>query len=93
LINHVFKKDSFAKFLVNRGPFVIDTLDSSKQCTLQPNPYLRFYCMVVAARLHPHKDEHNQAVTMFFAGCTQQEVVSAFGVDQINVQQLHVRLH
>jgi hypothetical protein len=43
--------------------------------------------------LRPHKDEHNQAVTMLFTGCTQQEVVSAFGVNQINVRQLHVRLH
>ena len=43
--------------------------------------------------LRPHKDEHNQAVTMLFAGCTQQEVVSAVGVNQINVLQLHVRLH
>jgi hypothetical protein len=43
--------------------------------------------------LHPHKDEHNQAVTMLFAGYTQQEVVSAFGVNQINVRQLHLRLH
>jgi hypothetical protein len=43
--------------------------------------------------LRPHKDEQNEAVTMLFAGCTQQEVVSALGVNQINVRQLHVRLH
>jgi hypothetical protein len=49
--------------------------------------------MVDAATLCPHKDEHNQAVTMLFTGCTQQEVVSAFGVNQINVRQLHVSLH
>jgi hypothetical protein len=49
--------------------------------------------MVDAAMLHLHKDEHNQAVTMLFAGCTQHEVVSAFEVNQINVRQLHVRLH
>jgi hypothetical protein len=30
---------------------------------------------------------------MLFAGCTQQEVVSALRVNQINVWQLHVRLH
>jgi hypothetical protein len=49
--------------------------------------------MVDAAMLCPHKEEHNQAVMMLFAGCTQQEVVSAFGINQINVRQLHVRLH
>jgi hypothetical protein len=49
--------------------------------------------MVDAAMLHPHKDEHNQAVTMLFAGCTKQEVVSAFRVNHINMPQLHVCLH
>jgi hypothetical protein len=49
--------------------------------------------MVDAAMLRPYKDKHNQAVTMLFARCTQQEVVSAFGVNQINVRQLHVRIH
>jgi hypothetical protein len=49
--------------------------------------------MVDAAMLRPHKDEHNQAVTMLFAGCTQQKVVFAFGVNEINMRQLHVRLH
>jgi hypothetical protein len=42
--------------------------------------------MVDAAMLRPYKDKHNQAVTMLFAGCTQQEVVSAFGVHQSNVR-------
>jgi hypothetical protein len=37
--------------------------------------------VVDAAMLHPHKDEYNQAVTMFFAGCMQQEVLSAFEVN------------
>jgi hypothetical protein len=60
-------------------------LDLSKQWTLQPNPYLRFYFMVDAAMLRLHKDEPKQAVTMLFAGCTQQEVVSALRVNQINV--------
>jgi hypothetical protein len=49
--------------------------------------------MVDAAMLHLHKDEHNQAVTMLFAGCTQQEVVSALGVNQSNVRQLNVHLY
>jgi hypothetical protein len=49
--------------------------------------------MVGAAMLRPHKDEHNLAVTMLFTGCAQQEVVSAFGINQINVRKLHVRLH
>jgi hypothetical protein len=39
--------------------------------------------MVDAAMLRPHKYEHNQAVTMLFARCTQQEVVFAFGVNQM----------
>jgi hypothetical protein len=34
--------------------------------------------MVDAAMLRPHKDEHNLAETMFFARCTQQEVVFCF---------------
>jgi hypothetical protein len=37
--------------------------------------------MVDAAMLRPHKDEHNQVVTMLFAGCTQQEIISAFGAN------------
>jgi hypothetical protein len=49
--------------------------------------------MVDAAMLRSHKDEHNQAVTMLFAGCMQQEVVSAFGANQSNVRQLNVRLY
>jgi hypothetical protein len=49
--------------------------------------------MVDAAMLRPHKDEHNQDVTMLFARCTQQEVVSAFRANQSNVRQLNVRLH
>jgi hypothetical protein len=43
--------------------------------------------MIDAARLHLHKDEHSQAVTMLFAGRTRQEVVSAFKVNEMNVQQ------
>jgi hypothetical protein len=49
--------------------------------------------MVDAAMLRAQKDEHNQVVTVLFDGCTQQEVVSAFEVNQINVRQLHVRLY
>jgi K+-transporting ATPase c subunit len=48
--------------------------------------------MVDATMLRLHKVEHNQAVTMLFARCTQQEVVSVFGVNQSNVRQLNVRL-
>jgi hypothetical protein len=43
--------------------------------------------MLDAAMLRLQKDGHNQAVTMLFAGCAQQEVVSAFGVNQSNVWQ------
>jgi hypothetical protein len=46
--------------------------------------------MVDAAMLRLHKDEHNQTVMMLFALFTQQEVVSAFGVNQSNVQQSNV---
>jgi hypothetical protein len=49
--------------------------------------------MVDAAISHPHEHEHNQAVTMLFAGYTQQEALYAFGVNQSNVRQLNVRLH
>jgi hypothetical protein len=43
--------------------------------------------------LCPHKDEHNYSLTMLIAGCTQQDVVSAFGANQSNVRQLNMRLH
>jgi hypothetical protein len=49
--------------------------------------------MFDAAMLRLHKDKHIQAVTMLFAGCTQQECAYTFGENISTVQQLNMRLH